>query len=145
MPAIISSIVIDHLFAQSNATQSRIGIACLYCDYRDQDSQGLQNIIECFLSQLLAPLSQIPDEVATVLDCIKKANRRLEIKDALPLLKTVLQQYECVFICIDALDELAQRNRTQLLEALHEVQTGRIFLTGRHHIQEEVIKRLQPR
>lgn len=138
-----SSIVIDNLFSHLRTGQAVIGIACLYCDYRDQDNQSLQNIITCFLSQLLATVTKFPDEAATKLDSMRKENRRPEIKDALSLLKLVMQQYDCIFICIDALDELAQRTRIQLLEALHNLNTARIFLTGRHHIQEEVSKWLQ--
>ena len=61
------------------------------------------------------------------------------------LLKIRLQQLDCAFICIDALDELEPKVRQQLLAVLKDLGTNntRLFLTGRGHIESEVQKCLQ--
>ena len=43
-----SSLIIDELFAQAQAAERgapKIGIACVYCDYRDQENQNGCNIL----------------------------------------------------------------------------------------------------
>ena len=63
------------------------------------------------------------------------------------MLKLAMQQFVGSFICIDALDELEQNTRRQLLEKLKELTTHtthlRLFLTGRKHIQPEVHKQFE--
>lgn len=124
---------------------SKIAIACLYCDYRDQDSQTFVHILGCLLRQFLS--SAIPQEVAEILQAIRKNNRVLGKDDLLGLLKVTLQHLERAFICIDALDELQSETRSQFLQAIKDLSTTsdsmRLFLTGRKHIQGEVQRLLE--
>jgi len=49
-----------------------------------------------------------------------------------------------VFICIDALDESSPKHRLELLRSLQDILREsprvRVFLTGRSHVQDEVVK-----
>ena len=69
------------------------------------------------------------------------------MEDNLALLKIRLQQLNCAYICIDALDELEPKVRQQLLAVLKDLGTNLnntcLFLTGRGHIEGEVQKCLQ--
>ena len=51
---------------------------------------------------------------------------------------------ERVYICVDAMDELAPQHRSELLRALRQIiqetQKTRLFLTGRPHIRPELDK-----
>ena len=127
-----------------------IGVACLYADYQDQANQTLAPILGTFLRQLLATAWEfIPDEVIQKLQKIQREGGKVGDKDNLALLEILLQQHQlkCAFICIDAIDELEQVVRRQLLNALRELGTRcrniRLFLTGRGHIESEVQKCFQ--
>ena len=49
-----------------------------------------------------------------------------------------------LFICIDALDESPSKHRRELLESVQEIvrvsPNTRVFLTGRPHIDNEIVK-----
>lgn len=140
-----SSVVIDHLRSQFD-DRSKIGIACLYADYKDQANQTLGHILGTFLHQLLTTVREpISDEVIRKLEGIQQQRGKVGTEDNLSFLKTRLQQLDCAFICIDALDELEPSVRQQLLTKLKNLGTNNtyLFLTGRDHIADEVQKSLQ--
>ena len=76
---------------------------------------------------------------------IERRCAKVGTEDNLALLKIRLQQLDCAFICIDALDELEPKVRQQLLAVLQNLGTNNtcLFLTGRGHIEGEVQKCLQ--
>ena len=140
-----SSVVIDHLYSQFHE-HSKIGIACLYADYKDHAGQTLEHILGSFLHQLLTTAKEpIPVEVIQKLQDIQRRRTKVGTEDSLALFKIRLQQLDCAFICIDALDELEPKVRQQLLAVLKGLDTNKtcLFLTGRGHIEGEVQKCLQ--
>ena len=137
--------MIDNLYSQLH-TDSQIGIACLYADYKDQTNQTLGNILGCFLHQLLTTARvPMPDEVIQKLQDIQHRRGKVGPDDNLDLLKIQLHQLQCAFICIDAVDELKPTVRRQLLNVLKELGTYniRLFFTGRHHVESEVQRSFQ--
>ncbi|RPB18347.1 hypothetical protein L211DRAFT_763531, partial [Terfezia boudieri ATCC MYA-4762] len=144
---VISSVVIDELYSQFHK-YPKIGIACLYADYKDQNNQILVHILGSFLRQLLTTAQKnIPKKLIERLVNIKRQDRKVATEDILALLKIRLQQLKRAFICIDAVDELEPKVQQQLLDVLKELGTNynntRFFITGRDHIENEVKKRLQ--
>ena len=142
-----SSAVIDNLYSQSNQC-SNIGVVCLYADYKDQSNQTLVHIVGSFLHQLLTTAqTPIPDEIIQRLRNIQNQSRKAGIEDILTLLKIRLRQLKRTFICVDAVDELEPSVRQQLLSVLKELLSvtnpnACLFLTGRSHIKNEVMKHL---
>ena len=121
---------------------AKVGIAYLYSDYRDQKAQTLISILGSLLQQFLFGIS-LPQKVRDSLEKIKKYSRNPSKDDLLALLETTLKHLERAFICIDALDELEARTRSQLLQELghlisHTTTDLRFFFTGRQHIKVEV-------
>lgn len=51
-----SSLVIDELALRSRKAGAQIGLAYVYCDYRDQTQQTVKNIVGGILKQLFAAL-----------------------------------------------------------------------------------------
>jgi hypothetical protein len=119
------------------AIDSNIGLAYIYCDYRDQEEQTVENIFGAILSQLLGSLPKLPE---TVLELHKEhaaKGESLKLTDAVDLLHVVCEQFSRVFVCFDALDELD--NLRSLLEKLRQSPSSmQIFMTGRRHIEETV-------
>ena len=87
----------------------------------------------------------IPNEILQKLQDIQRRGGKVGLEDNLALLKIRILQLKCVFICIDALDELEFRVRQQLLNTLKELGSNniRFFLTGRSHVESEVQKCFQ--
>ena len=140
-----SSVVIDYLYSQFHQ-HPKIGIACLYADYKDQNSQNLVNILGSLLHQLLTTTTEIPEEVIQKLQDLRNRRGKLGTADCIALLKIQLHQLKRAFICIDAVDELEPKVRRELFNVLKEFCANniRLFLTGRQHIERDVQKCFQP-
>jgi len=135
-----SSVVIDDLITR----HGEANVAYIYCDYRDQTSQTVANILSSVLRQFLTTASYVPESIITTLESIKKKDQRAEIGDISKMLKVLLPRLDRSFLCLDALDELEPRTRFTLLKALRtEFGSARILLTGRPHIEPEVNRALQ--
>ena len=137
-----SSLIIDQLFAQAAEPGApKIGIACVYCDYRDQENQNACNILGSIVKQLLKRVTKWEDSINYSLMQFQTVGR--DEKALTKLLYTALDKhFKYTFICIDALDELKEeaRNLTlKWLKVLLTQKTGtRLFLTGRPHVREQL-------
>jgi len=101
------------------------------------------------LGAILKQLSNregIPEHIREAFQKAKKAfgGRGLRLCDLVDSLKKAITPLQRVFICIDALDEATPQHRRELLESLREIirvsGNTRVFLTGRPHIEGEIIK-----
>ncbi|KAJ1708855.1 hypothetical protein NYO67_8959 [Aspergillus flavus] len=133
---IISSLVIDELMKHIVAG-SRIGLGYVYCDYADQQAQTTENILGALLTQLLEILPEIPKSVFNLYEKCAYQKKSLRSEDAERLLHDTCEQFSKVYICLDALDELADLRG--LLKCLHDGPSSmHIFLTGRPYVEETV-------
>jgi hypothetical protein len=129
--------VIDKLEEQVAVMGSRLGLAYVYCDYRDQAGQTVQNIFGAMIKQLIKRLPKIPEALAKLYEERKSRDELLSSTDAVGLLHTTCTQFSKVYVCLDALDEV--HNLRGLLKTLRESLTYvQIFFTGRQHVQSTV-------
>jgi NACHT domain len=139
-----SSLVIDHLVSKFKSGGRKVAIVCLYCDYRDQEEQTSINMMGSLVKQLVMVLPKIPDEIDHTFKKSKKREKRLELEDASEMLMSVLQSFDRVYICVDALDECEREHRRSFLGSLNLLLHARnltricLFLTGRPHIESDV-------
>lgn len=101
---VLTSIVVDHLLKE----QPHAGVGYVYCNFQNQDSQKVEDLLSALLKQLALGLSPLPQSVR---DLYEKHNR----KTRTPLLADEI--YQCLetvvtssnrgrtFIVVDALDE----------------------------------------
>ena len=88
----------------------------------------------------------IPEEIREAFQKAKNefGRRGLRLRDMVEILKETITRLQRIFLCIDALDELAPKHWQELLKSLQEiVQVSpniRILLTGRPHIDNEITK-----
>jgi hypothetical protein len=134
-----SSFIIDELSDQSRtAGNLEIGLAYVYCDYRDQAQQTTTNLIGGMLKQLLAASPTFPQEIITIYEqkC-QRERKSLELSDALTMLRSTCRAFNRIYLCLDALDEC--RDVTLLLRSLQDMPFSvRIFMTSRKHVQKAV-------
>jgi len=135
--------VIDSLCDQ--AREKDVAVVGLYCDFLAQQEQSAASMLGAILKQLFRG-GGIPEHIREAFEKAKKefGGRGLRLSDLVELLRRTIAALEGVFICIDALDESAPKHRRELLESLREIiqmsPNTRIFLTGRPHIDDEIMK-----
>ena len=100
------------------------------------------------LGAILKQLSRggIPDHVRVAFQKAKKGFgiRSPQLSDMVDMLKRTVASLSRLFICIDALDESLPKHRQELLRSLQEIirmmPNTRVLLTGRPHIDNEIVK-----
>ena len=85
-----------------------VGIAYIYCDYKDQLNQTTPRLLSSIARQLF---EQRPALLPQVKDFRKKhrdSNTRPTLKDYSELLSSMVRQFSQVYLMVDALDECAE-------------------------------------
>lgn len=101
---IISSIFIDHLKTVFK-NKANVGVAYLYCNYRQQQQQHAKDLLSSLLQQLAQGQSSVPAEVKILYGHHRTTQTRPSINEIKDVLKSTIQLYSRVFIIVDALDE----------------------------------------
>jgi len=140
-----SSLVVDTLC--DRAREQDIAVTCFYFDFAAGKEQGPGSMLGALLKQVVCGLDRIPEEITREFAEQKKVigGRSLRLDQIVRMLVAVTS-LKPTFICVDALDECAVRDRAQILISLGEIiqksPATRIFLTGRPHVHGEVDTRL---
>lgn len=132
---ILTAIVIDDIFSRFKYDTS-VGIAYLYCDFRRQHEQKIEDLLANLLKQLAQKQASMPDAVKAIYDQYKNQPKRPTLDEILNLLHFVSILYPRLYIIVDALDECQVTNgcRTRLLSGVFELQArvrANIFSTSR--------------
>ena len=140
-----SSLVVDTLCDRARGQD--IAVTCFYFDFAAVKEQTPGSMLGALLKQVVGGLDKIPKEITQEFVEQKKVigGRSLRLDQIVKLL-VVVTSLKPTFICVDALDECAVRDRTKVLISLGEIirnsPTTRVFLTGRPHVRGEVETRL---
>jgi Cdc6-like AAA superfamily ATPase len=132
---IISSVVIDHLH-KTFGNDPAIGIAYLYCNFRQQHEQKSSDLIASLLKQLVEEQPSIPDAVKNLYSRHKSKRTRPPPDEVLGALHSVTALYSRSFIIIDALDEcqVSHEGRGKFLQEVFNLQAKvgvNVFATSR--------------
>lgn len=114
------SIVVDAL--QNEFKLSENACIYLYFDHRDQESQGLKNLISCLLTQLVQLRGESFEpskELKKAYNAFKQKGMHPTIPESVDILKAELSWYSRIYLVVDALDECLdhplQNNREEFL------------------------------
>ena len=122
-----------------------IAVVGLYCDFRAQQEQSTTNMLGAILKQL-SGRGGILRHIREAFQKSKKefSGRLPRLPDMVEILKKTIISLRRIYVCIDALDESAPGHRRGLLESLQEIvrvsSNMRILLTGRPHIDDEIVE-----
>jgi len=139
-----SSLVIDSLCDQAN--DKGVAVVGLYCDFLAQQEQSTTNMLGAMLKQLISR-GGIPQHIREAFRKAKRefGGRGLLLPDMVEVLKKTITSLPRLFICIDAVDECTPKHRRDILDSMQEIvrvsSNTRVFLTGRPHINDEIVKR----
>ncbi|CAG8882582.1 unnamed protein product [Penicillium egyptiacum] len=130
---IISSIVVDHLDQEFQADPA-IGIAYVYCNFKRQDDQKINDLLEGLLKQLAGRCQPLPNSVKELYKYHKARGTRPSAEEISNVLLIVAATFSKLFIIVDALDECQASDRLHFVSELFNLQTrhsANIFATSR--------------
>lgn len=118
---ILASIVIADL-SDKFRQDTTIGIAYLYCNFRQGDNQTAGDLLVSLLKQLCHPI--LPDGVEALYRRHERERTRPSFEEISSVLESVSGNLSRVFIIIDALDECQTSNgcRSKLLSKIFSLQ-----------------------
>jgi Cdc6-like AAA superfamily ATPase len=131
----ITSIVVDHLFKRFR-NDSEIGIAFLYCNFRQQQDQRLIDLFLSLLKQFSQRQPLFPECVTRLYKDHERKRTRPSFHEISDALYSVIANCSRVFIIIDALDECSTTDRVlpQFMEELFSLRaktSSSVFATSR--------------
>ena len=134
---ILTAIVVDDIYSQSKCDRN-VGIAYLYCDFRRQHEQKIEELLANLLKQLAQQQASTPGGVKNLFDQYKGRPKRPTLDEILSILHSVSILYSRIFIIVDALDECQVTDgcRTRLLSGIFKLQERvrvNIFSTSRYN------------
>jgi hypothetical protein len=109
---ILTSIVVEELSTRFQNDSSAI-VAFIYCNFRRQTEQTLDDLLANLLKQLAQGRSPLPECVKSLYNQYKIRKTRPSVHDISTALKSVTTEYSRVFILIDALDECRVKDNCQ--------------------------------
>ncbi len=131
---ILTSIVVDDLNTRFR-DDVNVGIAYLYCNFRRQADQKVEDLLSSLIRQLSQDQPSLPECVKILYDK-HRGRTRPSLEELSRALQTVANLFSRVFIAVDALDEcrLSDGSRSKFLTEIFALQreTGaNIFATSR--------------
>jgi NACHT domain len=129
----LASIAIDHI---SKIFQDHdIGIAYIFCDFKDRANQTVVNLLGSILAQLLRKKVVIPSNIANLFARHLGLRTRPVADDIDELLHTEVNRHSSAYLIIDALDECDDAIRWLFVDRLRELQKFtniNLLVTSRH-------------
>jgi hypothetical protein len=132
---ILTSIVVDGLRNRFRNDKT-IGIAYIYCNFRRQGEQKVDDLLASLLKELAQYQLSLSGIVRDLYDRHKDKRTRPSFDDISRALQSVASMYSRVFIVVDALDECQESDgcRSRLLLKVFNLQTkarANVFVTSR--------------
>jgi hypothetical protein len=130
---ILTAIVVNDLTKQVSSDPT-IGVAYIYCNFWQQETQKIDDLMASLLKQL-AQGQSLPGRVKDLYDQHERRRTRPSLDEILRVLRSVATMYSRAFIIVDALDEYqVSGSRARFLSELFSLQRQHgvnIFATSR--------------
>ncbi len=129
----LAAIVVDEI-QQRYAKLDSVGVACIYCDYKDQVAQTTKNLLASLWLQLAASNRDLSYEVEDLYNkyMSQGSRSRPTLDEISHILRAEVERHEKVYFVIDALDECSAENRTTLLRHIKALPpTVHLMVTSR--------------
>jgi hypothetical protein len=115
---ITRSAIIDKL--QTQLSPQNVGLAFVYFNYRERDTQTLANLVASLVQQLVQCYSSIPDEVRALYTQYNSKSTRPSGEEFSRILQLLVARFSHVYVVVDALDECNMETRSKFIEKLQE-------------------------
>ncbi|KAH0538579.1 hypothetical protein FGG08_004829 [Glutinoglossum americanum] len=122
-------------FLQQNFDKTDIGIAYIFCNYKEAEKQTPTNLMADLLRQFLLRKSVIPGELKALYESHALKRTRPSLGEFSRLLQVAAGGFSKIFVVIDALDECPETGeiRDILLDQIRSLQPKiSLLVTSRH-------------
>lgn len=132
---ILTSIIVKDLNTKFG-NDATIAVAYIYCNFRRQHQQKLQDLLSSLLKQLVQEQPTIPDNLKSFYERHKDKRTRPSANEIQGVLEGIAVNFSRVFIIVDALDEcqISDGCRHKFLSNLFDLQAkccANLFATTR--------------
>lgn len=117
--------MIDELELEPNSVSAQ-AVAYFYIDYLEGAHQMLSRVISTLLRQLLQQLPYMPSNIIEAYENTGYFGRKLTYYQLVEELMAVAAMFHRVYLCVDALDELAEEEQQGLLELFEKISRANI-------------------
>ena len=133
--------VIDHL--QSSTNFSKIAVAYVYFDYKNNETQNVLVILYNLLRQLLEQLDTVPQELQRNFESFssRRKENKMTLDECYSFIQNISQKFGKVFLVFDAVDECPVHDtnsnelRPKIISMIQKVSSSaRTFVTSRPHV-----------
>jgi hypothetical protein len=114
-----------------------VGIACVYCNYKEREAHTVVNLLASLCAQLASQHEEVSPELYDLYDTRIRVRERPTQIDVERLLDIESRRFSNVYIFVDALDECADDGgtRTTFMKAIHDLPAAvRVMITCRPHL-----------
>ncbi|KAF8536164.1 hypothetical protein BDD12DRAFT_852256 [Trichophaea hybrida] len=136
----LTSIIIDDLVNRVEFPRGNSAVAYVYCHQRDGIAQTSENIVAALLKQILAHRKPACDSAIETLHLSRVTeDKSLTLLDMQTSIVSVAQDFEHIYIILDALDDCDEIERKKILsfiKHLSEMQTPgkfKVLVSSRSH------------
>ena len=103
----MASIALDHLLKKQS---NDISLACLFCNHKSQDREGVDELFAAMLKQLLHARPSLPESMIALYQGHTVKKTRPSLQEVLRELHVQLASPRATFLVVDALDECSDRH-----------------------------------
>lgn len=138
--SVLAASIIEHVKAHCRR-KSETAVAYFYFDFADMEKQKCGNMVRSLITQLCPPNGEVPQALMWLYSSCAYGKTQPNSESLLSLLCKMIQQYQEVFIILDALDECGEGEKLlQVIENIAgwELDGLHILLTSRkeYHIEK---------
>ncbi|KAG8526588.1 uncharacterized protein KY384_008789 [Bacidia gigantensis] len=121
---ILTSIAVNYVYElQKIQLYRKIGVAYVYCNYKEQNKQTLGNLLASVWRQIFQYETVDNSEVRQLYEKHVNKGTRPKVKDIARILSQEIDRYENVYLFVDALDECTnEETRETFIRQLQELQ-----------------------
>ncbi|KAL8906113.1 MAG: hypothetical protein Q9171_006404 [Xanthocarpia ochracea] len=134
--SVIASVVV-HFLRSPPVKQDSLGVAAMYCNFKERDQQSAVNLLAGCCVQLIQQVRKpLGDVLADVYKKHDSGETRPVWKDIVRIFEDSTKNFDVVYLVVDALDECSERARRLLLEYFKVLPARTRLLVTTRHIDE---------
>ncbi|KAL8918574.1 MAG: hypothetical protein Q9172_005364 [Xanthocarpia lactea] len=112
--SVLASVVVDFL-RNGLPKQPAVGVAAVYCNFKEHEMQSLENLLASLCIQLIQATLPLPETLTNAYCTHREKGTKLSMEDILQTFEEVLKPFGTVYLVIDALDECLEQARSRLI------------------------------
>ncbi len=131
--SILASVVINFLRARY-AEQHSVGVAAIYCNFKERNSQTPENLVAGWCTQLIK--QTLPESLVDIHQTHSTQKTRPTRKEVVQIFEEIFQRLDTAYLVVDALDECSEDVRDFLLNFFETLPSNTRLLVTTRHIDE---------